>query len=353
VYTRPPFHRVVAHSFSAKGTGSCRGPFLLLLSQKAEGATREVSAGRLCGSLGYNGKGVCSQGLMVRVLLRKIGILLETIKFEHTVFALPFALLSALLAAKGIPDGRTLGWILVAMVGARSAAMAFNRIADAHYDSLNPRTANRALPRGLLTARQLAAFTAVSAAVFVFAAWQLNPLCFALSPVALLWILGYSYTKRFTALSHLWLGLSLGIAPVGAWLAVQGRFDLVPILLALAVMLWTAGFDIIYSLQDVAFDRQMGLRSLPQMLGEARALWLSRAMHLGMVLLLLLVGKVAQLSWGYYLGVAMAATLIAYEQSLVKPNDLSRVNLAFFTLNGWVSVLLFVFTVADWWLFWR
>jgi 4-hydroxybenzoate polyprenyltransferase len=209
------------------------------------------------------------------------------------------------------------------------------------------------LPRGILSVSQVALFTAVSAALFVLAAWQLNPLCFALSPVALLWILGYSYTKRFTALSHLWLGLSLGIAPVGAWLAVQGRFDIVPILLSLAVMLWTAGFDIIYSLQDVEFDRRVGLRSLPQTIGEARALWLSRLMHVGMVVLLVAVGQIARLHWGYYAGVAVAAALITYEQSLVKPNDLSRVNLAFFTLNGWVSVLLLAFTVVDWWVFWR
>jgi 4-hydroxybenzoate polyprenyltransferase len=290
---------------------------------------------------------------MVRKFVRQVVIILEMIKFEHTVFALPFALLSALLAARGLPEWRTLSWILVAMVGARSAAMAFNRIADLHYDALNPRTANRALPRGILSVGQVALFTAVSAAVFVLAAWQLNPLCFALSPVALLWILGYSYTKRFTALSHLWLGLSLGIAPVGAWLAVQGRFDIVPILLSLAVMLWTAGFDIIYSLQDVEFDRRVGLRSLPQTIGEARALWLSRLMHVGMVVLLVAVGQIARLHWGYYAGVAVAAALITYEQSLVKPNDLSRVNLAFFTLNGWVSVLLLAFTVVDWWIFWR
>lgn len=290
---------------------------------------------------------------MLRRFFRQVRIILEMIKFEHTIFALPFALLSALLSARGMPEWRTLGWILVAMVGARSAAMAFNRIADLHYDALNPRTANRALPRGILTVGQVVVFTVVSAAVFVFASWQLNALCFALSPVALLWILGYSYTKRFTALSHLWLGLSLGIAPVGAWLAVRGQFDLVPVLLSLTVMLWTAGFDIIYSLQDVEFDRRVGLRSLPQTLGEAPALWLSRAMHVGMLVLLMLVGSLARLSWGYYAGVAVAGLLIAYEQSLVKPHDLSRVNLAFFTLNGWVSVLLFVFTLMDWWMFWR
>lgn len=290
---------------------------------------------------------------MVMRLFAQVRIILEMIKFEHTVFALPFALLSALLAARGIPEWRTLGWILVAMVGARSAAMAFNRIADLHYDALNPRTASRALPRGILTVGQVGVFTLIAAAVFVLAAWQLNPLCFALSPVALLWILGYSYTKRFTAFSHLWLGLSLGIAPVGAWLAVRGQFDLVPIVLSLAVMLWTAGFDIIYSLQDVEFDRRVGLRSLPQTLGEARALWLSRLMHVSMVALLVLVGSLAGLRWGYYAGVAVAGMLIAYEQSLVKPHDLSKVNLAFFTLNGWVSVLLFAFTLVDWWVFWR
>lgn len=294
----------------------------------------------------------CS-GAMVRTLWHQLRIILGMIKFEHTVFALPFALLSALLAARGIPEWRTLGWILVAMVGARSAAMAFNRIADLRYDALNPRTSDRALPRGMLTIPQVALFTVVSAAVFVFAAWQLNALCFALSPVALLWILAYSYTKRFTALSHLWLGLSLGIAPVGAWLAVRGQFDVVPLLLSLAVMLWTAGFDIIYSLQDVAFDRQIGLRSLPQTIGENRALWMSRLMHVGMIALLVLVGRLAHLGGGYYAGVAVATALIAYEQSLVKPNDLSKVNLAFFTLNGWVSVLLFVFTLVDWRVFWR
>jgi len=203
-----------------------------------------------------------------------IAIILEMIKFEHTVFALPFALLSALLAARGIPEWRTLGWILGAMVGARSAATAFNRIADLHYDALNPRTANRALPRGILTVGQVAVFTAVSAAVFVLAAWQLNPLCFALSPVALLWILTYSYTKRFTAFSHLWLGLSLGIAPVGAWLAVRGQFVLVPILLSLAAVLWTAGFGLIFILKDVVFDSRGCVLCLPLKVGDALDLWL-------------------------------------------------------------------------------
>lgn len=289
----------------------------------------------------------------MRQMLRKIRILLEMIKFEHTVFALPFALLSALIAAQGIPEGRTLGWIIVAMVGARSAAMAFNRIADLRYDALNPRTSNRALPQGLVTVTQAAVFTVLSSLLFIVAAWQLNPLCLALSPIALAWILLYSYTKRFTPLSHLWLGLSLGIAPVGAWIAVRGEFHPVPILLSIAVMLWTAGFDIIYSLQDVEFDSRVGLRSLPQTVGAGNALWLSRAMHLGMLILLLAVGQMARLHWGYYAGVTIAAALITYEQSLVKPHDLSKVNLAFFTLNGWVSVLLFVFTLADWWFFWR
>lgn len=284
---------------------------------------------------------------------QRLKTILEMIKFEHTLFALPFALASAILAARSahlehsLPTLRISGWIVAAMVGARSAAMAFNRIVDARFDAANPRTAQRAIPAGLLTIRQVALFTLCAIALFEYAAYQLNPLCFALSPVALAAILGYSYTKRFTALSHLVLGFAIGISPIGAWMAVTGRLDLVPMLLGAAVMLWIGGFDIIYALQDVEVDRQLGLHSLPKALGKARALWVSRAMHLLMLLLLAAVGWLAGLGPLYYIGLLLIAGLIAYEQSLVKPDDLSRVNLAFFTLNGWISVSLFAFVVLD------
>jgi len=279
--------------------------------------------------------------------LSKIAVILEMIKFEHTVFALPFALTSAMLAANGMPDIRVLGWILVAMVGARSTAMAFNRIADLHYDRLNPRTANRALPAGILSMAQVSIFTGFSALVFMFAAWNLNKLALSLSPVALLVILGYSYTKRFTNLSHLVLGLSLGIAPVGAWIAVTGRIELAPIILSAAVMFWTAGFDIIYALQDLDFDHKMGLFSIPKTLGPKNGLLVSRAFHAMTAVLLGVFGLVMGLGVVYYVGLALVAVALAYEQSLVKPNDFSKANVAFFNANGFVSIGFFVFTIAD------
>jgi 4-hydroxybenzoate polyprenyltransferase len=285
-----------------------------------------------------------------------VAIILEMIKFEHTVFALPFALIGALLAGgargagPGLPGWRVLGWILVAMVGARSSAMAFNRLVDLEFDRQNPRTANRALPTGLLTPAQVGAFVTVSIALFLLAAWQLNRLALLLAPVALLVILGYSYTKRFTRWSHLVLGLGIGIAPTGAWIAVQGRLAPAPILLSAAVMLWVAGFDVIYACQDIDFDREAGLYSLPSRLGVGPALWLSRLMHLGTVLLLAAGGMAAQAGPAYYAGVGFVALLLVYEQNLVRPADLSRVNAAFFTVNGCVSVGLLLFTAADVWL---
>ena len=279
--------------------------------------------------------------------LRKLRIILEMIKFEHTVFALPFALTSAVIAAGGIPAWRTLGWILAAMVGARSAAMAFNRIADLRYDAKNPRTKDRALPKGLVSITEAWAFVIASIALFVLAAAMLNRLALALSPAALAVILGYSYTKRFTSWSHLVLGLSLGIAPVGAWIAVKGAFALPPIVLAACVMLWTAGFDIIYSLQDIQFDRKVGLLSLPTALGVGRALAVSRLMHAAVVGLLVWFGTISELGTIYYIGLGLAAIFLIYEHSLVSPSDLSRVNVAFFTMNGFVSVGLFVFALAD------
>ncbi len=278
---------------------------------------------------------------------RKVRVFLEAIKFEHTIFALPFALMGLLFASPEFPDGRTLGWILVAMVTARTSAMAFNRIADRDVDALNPRTRTRALPAGLLTVGQMTFALVVSALLFIYSAWQLNWLCFILSPVALFIILGYSYTKRFTPLSHYWLGLSLGIAPSATWIAVRGTLDLPPLLLTMGVALWVAGFDILYSLQDYEFDRAYGLRSLPETLGKARAIFISRLSHALCVVFFALFGWAVGAGWLYYAGVALAGLMLAYEQSLVKPDDLSKLNLAFFTMNGYVSIGLFVFSLLD------
>ncbi len=277
----------------------------------------------------------------------KVGTILEMIKFEHTIFAMPFALTSMMLAADGMPKLSILGWIILAMVGARSSAMAFNRIADAHLDKLNPRTANRAIPKGILNLAEVWLFTIVAAGLFVFAAWRINTLALILSPVALLVILGYSFTKRFTNLSHLVLGLALGIAPTGAWIAVRGRLDLTPIILSAAVMFWTAGFDIIYALQDLEFDSKMGLFSIPKTLGPAKGLLVARLFHGITVALILAYGLVLGLGPAYFIGVALVAALLAYEQSMVSPNDFSKVNMAFFNTNGLVSIGFFVFAFID------
>lgn len=281
---------------------------------------------------------------------KKTRLVLDMVKFEHTIFAMPFALIAALLAARHALNGLqagTLLWIIVAMVGARSAAMAFNRLADAEIDRANPRTATRHIPAGLLSRTQVWAFLAVSIGLFELAAWKLNPLCLLLSPIALLAVLGYSYTKRFTSLCHLFLGFAIGIAPIGAWIAVTGRLDTVPLLLGATVMLWIGGFDIIYALQDYDYDCNSALFSLPKRLGKANALLVSRIMHLAAISLLIAVAALSGLHLFAFIGIGIAAALIAWEQSLVKPNDLSRLNLAFFTLNGWVSVSLFVFVLLD------
>ena len=279
--------------------------------------------------------------------MRKLKIILEMIKFEHTIFALPFAIMSAFIAAEGLPPLSKLGWILVAMVGARSCAMAFNRLADAEIDSENPRTAMRAIPAGLITKGAVWVFTLVSAGLLVFAAWRLNPLAFALSPVALAVIMGYSYAKRFTSLSHFWLGLALSISPVGAWIAITGRFDWTPIILCCVVLLWTAGFDIIYACQDVNFDRKHGLHSIPARLGIRWALWVSSALHVIAVLLLFCIPLLTELGLFYYIGVGIVLLIFIYEHAIVKPNDLSRVNLAFFTLNGMISLVLMALSITD------
>jgi len=280
-------------------------------------------------------------------LIRKLRIILEMIKFEHTVFALPFAIMSAFIASNGLPPLPNLGWILVAMVGARSCAMAFNRLADSKIDSQNPRTSMRAIPAGLITKGSVWLFTVVSAGLLVFAAWRLNPLAFALSPVALIVIMGYSYTKRFTSLSHFWLGLALSISPVGAWIAITGRFDWTPIVLCCVVLLWTAGFDIIYACQDVNFDRKHGLHSIPARIGIRWALWLSSAIHVIAVLLLFTVPFLTELGLFYYIGVSIVVLIFIYEHAIVKPDDLSRVNLAFFTLNGMISLVLMALSITD------
>jgi 4-hydroxybenzoate polyprenyltransferase len=267
------------------------------------------------------------------------------IKFSHSVFALPFALASAAMAANGRVPWRELPWIVVAMIGARSAAMGFNRLADQAIDARNPRTAGRELPRGALSRREVWLFVSLSALALIGAAAMLNPLCLLLSPVALLVVLGYSYTKRFTSLSHLVLGLALSIAPVGAWLAVRGRLEAAPVVLALAVLAWVAGFDTIYSCQDVDFDRREGLRSLPALLGIRRALAVARALHVAAVVLLAVLYTLAPLHPIYLAGVAAVAALLVYEHSLVSADDLSRVDAAFFAVNGWISVGYLFFTV--------
>ncbi len=267
------------------------------------------------------------------------------IRFSHSVFALPFALTAAALAGRDGISLRQVFWIVVAMVGARSAAMGMNRLADQPFDARNPRTAERELPRGVLSRTEVWVFVLLSAAVLVLAAAMLNPLCLALSPVALSIVFGYSYTKRFTSLSHLALGLALAVAPVGAWLAIRGTFALPPLVLGLAVLLWVAGFDAIYACQDVEVDRRDGLYSLPARLGIARALQWSWAFHVLAVGLLLLLYWLVPLHPLYLAGVAAVAGLLAFEHSLVRPDDLSRVMQAF-NLNGWVSFGYFASTLV-------
>jgi 4-hydroxybenzoate polyprenyltransferase len=278
-------------------------------------------------------------------MVAKVRLTLEMIKFEHSVFALPFALTGALLARRGLPMWRELFWIVVAMVGARSAAMTFNRIADLKLDALNPRTQARALPAGQLSPRFAVGFTVVSCGLLVLAAYELNPLAFKLSPVAILILLGYSFTKRFTLLSHVILGLCLGMSPPAAWIALRGNLSVSVLLLGAAVTLWVAGFDIIYACQDVEFDHALGLHSLPRRYGICAALYASAALHVVMLALLIVVARMENLGWIAAAGLAAVAALLAYEHALVKPSDLSRVNAAFFTVNGFVS-LLFFFTWA-------
>jgi 4-hydroxybenzoate polyprenyltransferase len=280
-------------------------------------------------------------------LFRNLRITLEMIKWEHSIFALPFALCGAMLAAGGLPTLRQLLWIMVAMVSARSAAMAFNRVADAAIDAANPRTRTRALPAGMLSPAFVTTFVVLSCAVFVLAASQLNRLTLALSPVALLVVLLYSYTKRFTRWSHLVLGFALGIAPAAAWIAVRGSLDPRILLLTGAVTFWVGGFDVLYACQDYEFDRDSGLHSIPRYLGIKGALAVARGFHILMLLLLLTLLGAFGLGKLAVIGVIAVAILLTYEHSLVSPRDLSKLNAAFFTMNGVISVVFFAFLAAD------
>ncbi len=277
----------------------------------------------------------------------KIRTVLEMIKFEHSVFAMPFALVGALLAARAggrtWPTGMQILWIVVAMVGARSAAMTMNRIADLHYDRLNPRTQSRPLVTGQLSLSFAWVFTLISSAVLVLAASQLNRLALELSPLALVVLFFYSYTKRFTTWSHLVLGFCLGMSPAAAWIAIRGSLDWRMLILCAAVTLWVGGFDVLYACQDIEFDTRVGLYSIPRRFGIVAALAIARGMHVLMVALLAWLAWSFQLTWPAWAGIAVVAALLAYEHSLVKPNDLSKINAAFFTVNGYISLLFLLF----------
>lgn len=279
----------------------------------------------------------------MKSFLHKLKTTLAMIKFEHTLFALPFAFLGAVLAANGLPTIWQIVWITAAMFGARSAAMTFNRIIDRKFDALNPRTANRELPSGKLSVPFAWAFFIVSVSLFEVASYELNWLTFALSPVALLSVLGYSYAKRFTSLAHLILGLSLAISPSAAWIAVRGALDSeTPILLSLLVMMWTAGFDVLYACQDYEYDKRAGLRSIPARFGIKNSLMIARVFHAQSFFVLILLYLVTDLGWLALIGVIAVGALMIYQHTLVKANDLSRMNAAFFTTNAFVSVILFL-----------
>ncbi|APG28482.1 4-hydroxybenzoate octaprenyltransferase [Syntrophotalea acetylenivorans] len=287
---------------------------------------------------------------MICSVYQKIRALLEMVRFSHTIFAFPFALMSVVLASRMagvLPSAGQLIWICLALVGARTGAMAFNRLIDARIDAANPRTANRHLPAGRVTSLEAVLLAGGGFALLLLAAWQLNPLCLFLAPVAIGLLLFYSYCKRFTSLSHMVLGVCLAAAPVGAWVALRGSLEWSPAILGLAVLCWVAGFDIFYALQDEEFDRSRGLHSIPARLGAQRAIILARLLHGLMVLLLLFLAFIASLGGLYLGGVLLVAGLLGYEHRLVRADDLSRLNTAFFTMNGYVSVSIFVFTLID------
>lgn len=280
-------------------------------------------------------------------VLHKITIYLRMIKFSHSVFALPFAFTSAIIAASGLPSFRQIFWIIVAMVGARSGAMGLNRIIDRKIDSANPRTAAREIPKGLMGLGEAVGFVIISFGFMIIAAYALNPLCLKLSPVAVAVLFLYSYTKRFTWVSHFILGLSISAAPIGAWIAVTGRFDIEILSLGLAVIFWLAGFDVLYALQDMEFDRSYGLYSIPSRFGARKSLYLARMFHLITFIFLAANGIIFNLGAFYWTGMFVIAGLFLYEHSLLKENDLRKLDVAFFNMNGYISVTILLFTLMD------
>jgi len=281
------------------------------------------------------------------VVIRKLSLYLRMIKFSHSIFALPFAFTAALIAASGLPSPGRIFWIAAAMVGARSGAMGLNRLIDREIDSANPRTAGRELPRGLIGAGETVLFIVVSFGLLVLASAMLNPLCLKLSPLAIAVLFLYSYTKRFTWLSHFILGLAISAAPLGAWMAVRGTFDIAILPLGFVVIFWLAGFDVLYALQDMDFDRRHGLHSIPQRFGIRRSLYLSRAFHAVSFLLLVLNGWLFSTGGFYWAGMLLVAGLFIYEHSLIREDDLSRLDMAFFNMNGYISMTVFLFTFMD------
>ena len=283
----------------------------------------------------------------MEIVKNKAVLYLKMIKIAHSVFALPFAFTGAVLAAAGVPSGRQLFWIAVAMVGARSGAMGLNRIIDRKIDAENPRTKNREIPSGKIRVRDAALFTVISFAVMITAAYNLNPLCLMLSPVAIAVLIAYSYTKRFTWMSHFVLGIAISAAPLGAWIAVRGTFDAEILPLSIGVVFWLAGFDVLYALQDMEFDKGYGLNSIPQRFGIKKSLLMSRLFHLITWILMCFTGVLSHLGPVYWLGMFIVAGLLIYEHSLVKPDDLSKLDMAFFNMNGYISIAVFVFTLVS------
>lgn len=281
--------------------------------------------------------------------MKQVKVIFELIKFQHTIFALPFALISMLVCVEGLPPFRVIFWILVAMVSARSSAMAFNRLIDLKFDALNPRTQDWPLPRGKITIKTVWIFTVIMAVIFIFSASRLNKVAFYLAPLALAILYFYSFTKRFTWLTHIFLGLCLGIAPVGVWIAITSQIALPPLVLGLVVLLWVAGFDIIYATQDVEFDKKYHLHSMVVRFDIPKALLISRIMHILMVLSLLWFGYLTLLGPIFFMGIFVITLMLIYEHSLVTPSDLSKVNIAFFNINGLLSIFLFIMTGIDIW----
>jgi len=279
--------------------------------------------------------------------MQKLKVFFEMIKFEHTLFALPFAYLGAFLAANGVPPKLKLFWITLAMIGARTAAMSLNRLIDRHIDARNPRTAQRAIPAGQLRVKEVYLYTVLSFLLLGYSAYQLNILALWLMPIAVFFLVLYSYTKRFTWACHIILGISLGLAPAGAWIGVTGHWALAPILLGVGVMTWVAGFDVVYACQDVEFDRQEGLHSIPAIFGLQRALEISAGLHVLAPLFFIAVGVVMSMSWLYYVGIMIAIVLLYRQHRLISADDFSKIGVAFFDLNGYLSILLFVFSILD------